>query len=816
MPVYLCQPGKKKGQVLSEPWRHYLQVYATPFEMDVGTANNNNSATTTGQGNTTTTTAITAADDENSSHVDISSTMAVAGSVATNSNNTVGGSNSVSGNSVDHPSAAANSTLEGFGGGGTRMPVRKIRYSEIVLVDDICIAYGRYWLRLRWPGRRHGGFAGYLALGQVVNNDGRPKQLALEEGSASSTAAVSGSLPGVATSMSREQAIAAAMSSTSTQAHHETPHQSDDTSSNNAVALSTGRTVFETDQREGNDEDLTRVDSGRDDEPQDNASTLSAEPLEASSPVTDLVCSRNGIVFPSNVALKLLKMYDDGFATQVVPAPQPSESVFCRICREGIHEDADDEQPTPAVENDADESGGLHRGRSGSPSGSLDNLDDGIDNNVDRGSSDNYDDDEREPMESDPVDPILSKGPILPHPTYHANHNALDNPMMSPCECSGSMAFVHRMCIEQWRCRSRHPEARQGLNCETCGKPYALKAPASRPAAHVPADNDDWLEAMPPHVLEALRRPHIWWQVGAAVVRRRWLRPIAPVIMSPIVALYCRARRMLKKKVWPGGVGLVASVEDALGGSVSGVYGATTARGNARTYRGILFTSMCVTNLAGGAWSLVFYGALALLAFPGSLRDPMMYDLGLAAIPVAFYLTAVIGGGIATAMKKGAGIDMRGRAFESEVVIATIFLVFVLWGLIGGFFGRTSKCYGALTNYVGPSDLDSVQSSFVLQTIHRFVLLPAQNWFHGWDNVASNTPTRIRRVLCMPDQEEGCFEYSYRADASFIEEELKCASDMVLVSGVVTSAIVIGSVSYLWKQHERQRRAARRARPHQD
>jgi hypothetical protein len=56
------------------------------------------------------------------------------------------------------------------------------------------------------------------------------------------------------------------------------------------------------------------------------------------------------------------------------------------------------------------------------------------------------------------------------------------------------------------------------------------------------------LEAMPPHVIEALRRPHIWWQIGAAIVRKRWLRPIAPVIMSPIVALYCRARRLLKKK----------------------------------------------------------------------------------------------------------------------------------------------------------------------------------------------------------------------------------------------------------------------------
>ena len=58
---------------------------------------------------------------------------------------------------------------------------------------------------------------------------------------------------------------------------------------------------------------------------------------------------------------------------------------------------------------------------------------------------------------------------------------------------------------------------------------------------------DDWLDDMPPHVLVALRRPHPVWQLGAAVVRRRWLRPVVPSIVSLLVALYCRARRTLKK-----------------------------------------------------------------------------------------------------------------------------------------------------------------------------------------------------------------------------------------------------------------------------
>lgn len=42
-------------------------------------------------------------------------------------------------------------------------PLRRLRHGEIVLVDDVCLAWERYWLRLRWPGNR-GGFAGYLPV----------------------------------------------------------------------------------------------------------------------------------------------------------------------------------------------------------------------------------------------------------------------------------------------------------------------------------------------------------------------------------------------------------------------------------------------------------------------------------------------------------------------------------------------------------------------------------------------------------------------------------------------------------------------------
>ena len=42
-------------------------------------------------------------------------------------------------------------------------PLRRLRHGEIILVDDVCVAWDRLWLRLRWPGRK-GGFAGYLPV----------------------------------------------------------------------------------------------------------------------------------------------------------------------------------------------------------------------------------------------------------------------------------------------------------------------------------------------------------------------------------------------------------------------------------------------------------------------------------------------------------------------------------------------------------------------------------------------------------------------------------------------------------------------------
>lgn len=111
MPVYLCQSGVEG----TEPWRYGIQVYSSPFPID--------STKTTDSGGRD---------------------LVIATSW------------SAAGREGQQPEVAT----------GQGHPIRRVRHAEVVLVDDVCVAYERYWLRLRWPGNK-GGFAGYIAMGLV-------------------------------------------------------------------------------------------------------------------------------------------------------------------------------------------------------------------------------------------------------------------------------------------------------------------------------------------------------------------------------------------------------------------------------------------------------------------------------------------------------------------------------------------------------------------------------------------------------------------------------------------------------------------------
>ena len=87
---------------------------------------------------------------------------------------------------------------------------------------------------------------------------------------------------------------------------------------------------------------------------EETGSMPSSDPADSSGAA--LTCLRTGLAFPTWSELKLLQVYDDGVAPPVAINPLNTEPVFCRICREGLHEDADDEQP------EAEKDEGTNRG----------------------------------------------------------------------------------------------------------------------------------------------------------------------------------------------------------------------------------------------------------------------------------------------------------------------------------------------------------------------------------------------------------------------------------------------------------------------
>ncbi|GKY98421.1 hypothetical protein MPSEU_000799600 [Mayamaea pseudoterrestris] len=676
MPVYLCQSGSEEP----EPWRYGIQVYASPF------------------------------------NIDLSDVTPRAGRDLV-----------VASNISEQPTTAGH-------------PIRRVRHAEVVLVDDVCVAHERYWLRLRWPGSK-GGFAGYIAMGLVT----------------------------------------------------ETPKQDLNLPENQELRFIVEGAPGENEMG-GNAEDdffLEKDDdpSREEDRPDSGSMESPSEPLEASSSAT-LTCLRTGVPFPSAAAMPLLAAYDDGFQP---PAALPSffatEPVFCRICREGLHDDADEDQPAPTAATEGEEIAGR--------------------NTSDALLGDEADDDE-------PVEETWSlmaqhtAGPVQPHPSYIANSEALQNPFLAPCECAGSMAFVHYLCVEQWRCRSRHPKAMNGHNCETCGAAYTLPPPLERPNHLHQLDQEDWLEAMPPHVMQALRQPHFCWQVGAAIVRRRWLRPLAPIVMSPIVALYCRARRLLKKR-----------------GVSRRRWACSLCRRRARwkcvrCLRSYYCSRQCqnvswhilhkhVCYKPSRLWaSVLAYGVATLALFPGILRDPLMYDLGLCLIPTSFVIMGVIGGGAAMAMKRFAGMDVRGRFLEMIVLACTIYLFAISWGLVRGFFGDTSACLGAFGEYYVAED--DAENWYILHAVRKVILQQGKSYYGLWDRLPRKLNSVWFQAAVCSDTchaSDCCFEHLPKANPDFFLAEhggSKCAADLIGVAWlhIIAFATFVGCA--IWKQQERERR----------
>ena len=161
MPVYICQAGSNSA----EPWRHGLQVYAAPFELpDVpaGTAHDS-----TASPRMVPTSYEDAIQMENRNYNNVRQQERQREQV-------VDATDAIPARHAESSRSQMESNVTNDENNSNRDPfflhagltVRRIRHAEVVLVDDVCIAFGRHWLRLRWPGRK-GGFAGYVALGKV-------------------------------------------------------------------------------------------------------------------------------------------------------------------------------------------------------------------------------------------------------------------------------------------------------------------------------------------------------------------------------------------------------------------------------------------------------------------------------------------------------------------------------------------------------------------------------------------------------------------------------------------------------------------------
>jgi len=542
-------------------------------------------------------------------------------------------------------------------------------------------------------------------------------------------------------------------------------------------------------------------------------------------------CESTGLYFPSTTTLQLLAMYDDGVesapsaasivgedVTDDLEGGEGNEPVFCRICREGLHDvDYDFEMEGQQAPNTANNS--AHEN-------SILELQ-GIHNHQNVSQLHTPDDTSREVLRP----PITAQ---------QINHPYAANPLMAPCECSGSMAFVHYLCIEQWRCRSNHPAAKNGLNCETCNASYTLPPPPSRPDVN---EEDDFLEAMAPHVLAALRRPHPCWQIGAAVVRRKWLRPIAPVLMSPIVALYCRARRTLKKRgVSRRRWACSLCRRRARWKCVRCLRSYYCSRQCQNVSWHIVHKHVCYKPVRFW-WSVIVYGLAFVYFLPGVLSYPLMYDLGLSFLWLSFVVMGVNCGGIATIMKKQMGVDIRGRGLEALVVISTCWLASLCWGLVWAFFGESNECKGVL-NYnfsfgvVQPIDTSEVNKEelgtkfeLISSIVSALVLHPAKKSLCQIDSLVLKLWPFITKWVCQSDDGSGgqgvdneltCLELTRKANPDFLSTDVSgnCLSDVKTVTAFWTIAILMHFMSYSMKRIDRIRRAAaaavRHPRPHQD
>jgi hypothetical protein len=219
---------------------------------------------------------------------------------------------------------------------------------------------------------------------------------------------------------------------------------------------------------------------------------------------------------------------------------------------------------------------------------------------------------------------------------------------------------------------------------------------------------------------------------------------------------------------------------------------------------------------------------------PSANQKFPIYDAMVTLLPVNFIALGIIGGGIASTLKRFSGIDIRGRILEIIVVVLTLLLTGITSGLVRGYFGDPSRCWGLLASSLPDKDIEGLISKrhfhpTILNTVLIDIPLAQMKLWHlKWDYIFSKLGFVSRRFLCFPSPDGntdystvGCSPSTRSIDTEFYLKE-GCSADMSLVLGVWISALfalLLGNVY-------RHLRGARRhnvavvhrgqRRPHQD
>lgn len=237
------------------------------------------------------------------------------------------------------------------------------------------------------------------------------------------------------------------------------------------------------------------------------------------------------------------------------------------------------------------------------------------------------------------------------------------------------------------------------------------------------------------------------------------------------------------------------------------------------------------------------------MTVPGIVENFPIYDAMITLLPINFIALGIVGGGIASTLKRSSGIDIRGRILEVIVVVLTCLLTGVSSGLVRGYFGDSSSCWGAFASsslpaadattalaeetMEGPALKGPFYPSILNTALVDIPLKQIELWYLKWDFILSKLGFISHKFLCFPTADGnadystiGCSPSTRGINPQFYLEEDnggKCSADVRLVMGTWFMALGVLLMGNMYRRFRGGRRnhvaaAAHRGRrrPHQD